>query len=247
MLTRASKLIFFIWRYFEYLKDWLRFASLQRASGDTRFRLSMRDRMPSLWEKSAQTSFDAHYVFHNAWAIRSVLKIRPNTHVDISSTLYFCTSLSASIPVKFFDYRPAPLNLSQLSSDRCDLMHLPFADGSIDSLSCMHTIEHVGLGRYGDKIDPEGDLRAFSELKRVVAPGGNLLIVLPAGAQRLCFNAHRIYAYDSVLAQFGGYDLIEAALVTDSGHFIPSASRIEFDAQQYGCGCFWFRKHNSEN
>jgi hypothetical protein len=247
MLARATKLLLYVFKYIDYLKDWFSFARLQRASGDARFTLSMRDRIPALWEKSEQTVFDAHYVYHNAWAIRSVLKILPSTHVDISSTLYFCTSLSASIPVKFFDYRPAPLNLSQLSSDRCDLMRLPFADGSIESLSCMHTIEHVGLGRYGDKIDPGGDLRAFSELKRVVAPGGNLLVVLPVGTQRLCFNAHRIYAYDSVLAQFDGYDLVEAALVTDSGAFLQSASRVEFDAQHYGCGCFWFRKHKSVN
>ena len=246
MLARILKLGLFASKYLDYLKDWATFSRLQRASGDTRFALSLRDRIPGLWDKSAQTKFDAHYIFHNAWAIRSVLRIRPSVHVDISSTLYFCTSLSASIPVKFFDYRPATMNLSQLSSDRCDLMSLPFTDNSIESLSCMHTVEHIGLGRYGDKIDPSGDLQAFSELKRVVARGGNLLIVLPVGVQRLCFNAHRIYAYNSVLAQFADFDLVEAALVTDNGEFLHSAGKVQFDAQQYGCGCFWFRKHKSE-
>ncbi|NDC42314.1 MAG: DUF268 domain-containing protein, partial [Chitinophagia bacterium] len=56
---------------------------------------------------------------------------------------------------------------------------LPFESDSIPSLSCMHTIEHVGLGRYGDQLDPQGDLKAIAELKRVVQPGGDLLFVTP--------------------------------------------------------------------
>ena len=43
----------------------------------------------------------------------------------------------------------------------------------------MHTLEHIGLGRYGDKVDPMGDIRAMNELARVTAPGGNLLIAVP--------------------------------------------------------------------
>jgi len=215
---------------------------LQTLGEHGRFPLLFTNRMPAIWEKSKQTQFDAHYIYHNAWAIRTVLKIRPVVHFDISSTLYFCSTLSASIPVRFFDYRPAPLTLSGLTGDRCDLMELPFPDGSVDSLSCMHTVEHVGLGRYGDRLDPEGDKRAFSELQRVVAPGGDLLIVVPVGAQRLCFNAHRIYSHESVLETFEGFALMEAALVTDDGQFMINPAPENFAAQQYGCGCYWFRK-----
>ncbi len=58
---------------------------------------------------------------------------------------------------------------------------------SIDRIdSCMHTIEHIGLGRYGDPLDAVGDQTALSELQRVVAPGGSLLIVVPVATA--CFN-----------------------------------------------------------
>lgn len=242
MFRIARKLLQFAPNYVSYVRDWLSFGRLQRAAGETRFPLKLSDRMPAIWEKTKQTQFDAHYVYHNAWAVRTVLKIRPAIHHDISSTLYFCSTLSASLPVKFFDYRPAALTLSDLTAERCDLMQLPFADDSIACLSCMHTVEHVGLGRYGDHLDPGGDLRAFSELQRVVAPGGDLLIVVPVGRQKLCFNAHRIYSYDSLMKIFHGFNSLDVALVTDDGRFLDTPTRDDFDAQAYGCGCFWFRK-----
>lgn len=238
----AQKLLRYAQNYLGYIRDWRNFARLQLVIGDTRFPLMLANRMPAIWEKSKETQFDAHYVYHNAWAVRTVLKIRPAVHFDISSTLYFCSTLSASLPVRFFDYRPAPLTLSNLSSDRCDLMDLPFADNSVASLSCMHTVEHVGLGRYGDRIDPGGDQRAFTELQRVIAPGGDLLVVVPVGKQRLCFNAHRIYSHATILQTFAGFELMDAALVTDDGQFLAAPNHDQFDAQLYGCGCYWFRK-----
>jgi SAM-dependent methyltransferase len=116
----------------------------------------------------------------------------PAKHIDISGTLPFFFILSAFMPVEFYDFRTAPLHLSQLKCGSTDLTALHFSTGSVQSLSCMHTVEHVGLGRYGDPIDPDGDLKAIRELKRVLAPGGNLLFVVPVGKPSVVFNAHRI-------------------------------------------------------
>ena len=120
---------------------------------------------------------------------------KPEFHIDISSTLYFCSIVSAFIPIKFYDYRPVKLNLEKLYTGSADLLSLPFEEGSVNSLSCMHVVEHIGLGRYGDPLDPDGDLKAISELIRVLAPDGNLLLVVPVGKKsRIMFNAHRIYS-----------------------------------------------------
>ena len=79
-----------------------------------------------------------------------------------------------------------------MSSGYADLANLPFEINSVQSLSCMHTVEHVGLGRYGDPIDPDGDLKAIKEIKRVLAVNGNLLFVVPIGKPKIVYNAHRI-------------------------------------------------------
>jgi SAM-dependent methyltransferase len=210
-----------------------------------RFSLEENDLFPCLDDATANTGFDRHYVYHVAWAVRVVKKINPAFHTDISSSLHFCTTLSAFIPVKFYDFRPAKLDLDNLTSEAGDLTKLFFPDNSVDSLSCLHTVEHVGLGRYGDPLDYDGDLKAIAELKRVVKPGGSLLFVTPVGKPRLQFNAHRIYGYDQVLEYFDGFELKEFSLVPDhekDGGLVVNATKEMSDRQRYGCGCFWFVK-----
>jgi SAM-dependent methyltransferase len=112
----------------------------------------------------------------------------------------------------------------------------------------MHVIEHIGLGRYGDPLDPAGDEKAITELKRVVAPGGSLFFVVPLGAQpRIEFNAHRVYSLDLIKNYFSqGWDMKEF-------YFIPEKSGVPMlnppdkvlATESYGCGCFWFIKKSA--
>src|SRR6266702_1814347 len=187
--------------YKKFLFDYLEFGRLA-ATKEKRFTLNFKDRWPCLHENTKSTPFDRHYVFHTAWAARLLAENLPESHVDISSSLQFSTIVSAFVPVKFYDFRPTELNLSGLTSQSADLLALPFADESILSLSCMHVVEHVGLGRYGDRVDPDGDMKAISELKRVLAVGGVLLFVVPVGKPVIMFNAHRVYSYDQIVSYF---------------------------------------------
>lgn len=202
---------------------------------------------PCLHDDTGATGFDRHYTFHTAWAARVVAQIKPGVHYDISSAIYFSTILSAFIPVRFYDYRPVTLRLSNLRSETADLLSLPFASDSISSLSCMHVVEHVGLGRYGDSLDPEGDRKAIRELQRVVSPGGHLLFVVPIGATPiLMFNAHRIYSTPMILDYFQeAFHLKDFTLIPEDpadGDLAPSPSQDLLNKQFYGCGCFWFIK-----
>lgn len=223
------------------------FRELSIAAG-TRFPVAWEDRYPCLNDNTPGTGFDRHYIYHCAWAARALADIRPAIHTDISSSLYFCTIVSAFVPVRFYDYRPAAVALSNLSSGTSDLLALPFANATIESLSCMHVIEHVGLGRYGDPLDPEGDLKAMAELKRVLAPGGSLLFVVPLGRPRIMFNAHRIYSYAQIMEYFGELELKQFALIPDDpqeGGLVFDASEALTDRQTYGCGCFWLKRETA--
>ena len=64
--------------------------------------------------------------------------------------------------------------------------------------------EHIGLGRYGDPLDPLGTRKAAAELQRVLAPGGQLLFSLPVGRPRVEFNAHRVHDPHEVASWFDG-------------------------------------------
>lgn len=196
-------------------------------------------------EASSETYFDTHYVYHPAWALRVIKSYNPMLHVDISSTLHFCTALSAFIPTAFYDFRPAFLNLSNLKSASADLCNLHFESNSIHSLSCMHTVEHIGLGRYGDPIDLNGDSKAINELQRVLSEGGNLLFVTPLGKPKIQYNTHRIYSYEKIISMFHQLELIEFSLIPDNAlkeGIIINAPVEMVKEQNFSCGCFWFRK-----
>lgn len=223
------------------------YKNFTRLDVSKRFDTKWEDRFPCLKDNTKTTVFDAHYVYHPAWAARIVKEINPPVHVDISSTLHFCTILSAFIPVDFYDYRPAILTLPHLQSKHADLTNLSFASNSIHSLSCMHTVEHIGLGRYGDPIDPDGDIKAINELKRVCAIDGNIIFVTPVGKPKIMFNAHRIYSPEMIINYFEGFTLKEFSLVTDDRSFTKNAPLQLGAEQKYGCGCFWFEKNRDDN
>lgn len=225
-------------RFFQYIGQ---FGKVKKATGN-RFPVKWKDAYPCLQDALTFTPFDQHYIYHPAWAARKLAQIKPSEHVDISSILSFSSIVSAFVPVKFYDYRPAQLSLNNYASDFADLLQLPFPDSSIESLSCMHTVEHIGLGRYGDPLDAGGDLKAIAELKRVLKPGGHLLFVTPVGKPVVQFNAHRVYSYEQICGYFSPFVLKEFSLVPDGGGLIERADPGLVAGQQYGCGCFWFVK-----
>jgi SAM-dependent methyltransferase len=231
-----------------FLDEYQSLTNLQNST-TARFSLSKVDFFPCLSDKTTFTGFDRHYVYHPAWAARMVKNANPTKHIDISSTLHFSSILSAFISTEFYDYRPANLILSNLKSLSADLLNLPFQTNSVESISCMHTVEHVGLGRYGDSLDYDGDLKAISELKRVTAVGGMLLFVVPLGNEpKIYFNAHRVYTKNQILSYFGGFSLKEFALIPEDerdGGLIPNPGDDLLAKQVYGCGCFCFMKNEN--
>lgn len=223
---------------FRYVGEFQKFKRLS----DGRFSVAVADLYPCLNDRVQFTPFDQHYLYHPAWAIRKVVSYTPPYHVDVSSKLYFGTMLSAVVPVRFYDYRPAKINLSNYTAAFADLNALPFESNTVPSLSCMHTIEHIGLGRYGDQLDAKGDLAAIAELKRVLMPGGSVLFVTPVGRPRIEFNAHRVYSFEQIVEYFSPLQLVEFSMVPDEGGFNENADPSMVASQRYACGCFWFKK-----
>lgn len=193
--------------------------------------------------------FDAHYLYHPAWAARCLKEINPTKHIDISSITHFCTIASGFVPIDFYEYRPPKIfNLTNFNPCSCDIKKLPFDDNSVESISCMHAMEHIGLGRYGDEIDPDGDIKGINELKRVTKTNGHILFVVPVtGNPRVEYNAHRIYSYDMIIEYFKGCKLMNYSLIPDNAlednvGIINNATKELTDKQIHGCGCFWFQK-----
>ena len=66
-------------------------------------------------------------------------------------------------------------------------------DEKYDICISISSIEHDGLGRYGDPLDPNGDIRAMQEAKQYVKEGGLMFLSVPVGSDTVFFNVHRVY------------------------------------------------------
>lgn len=219
-----------------YLMDW---AVLSRSC---RQRVRLIDSYPCLGDATHQTPFDAHYFYQGAWLSRKLAQRQPATHVDIGSDVQVIGVISAFIDTVFVDYRPLNSLLTGLECRQGNLAGLNIGAETVDSLSCLHVIEHIGLGRYGDPIEPEGPAKAAAELARVLAPGGSLFLSVPVGRDRVCFNAHRVFAPDSVMRMFSSLKLQDSAFVDDRGMFHEHAEPDAMAGCEYGCGMFHFVK-----
>ena len=212
----------------------------RRAPGAESLRVS--DSIPALHDRGAGHEIDAHYFYVNAWAMRRIIALGPQRHTDIASQTVLASLLSALLPVTYLDYRPLAARLDGLTCGTGNLLALDLASDSVESMSCLHVIEHIGLGRYGDPIDPAGSSRAANELARVLAPGGSLFLAVPIGRERVCFNAHRVHRAATIRQYLANLELVEFSGVHDDGRFVQHVGLDEFDGSDYGCGMFWFRK-----
>jgi hypothetical protein len=67
------------------------------------------------------------------------------------------------------------------------------SDVQYDAIFTYSSIEHSGLGRYGDPLNPNGDIETMEHIYRTLKPGGYCFLGMPIGKDELSWNAHRVY------------------------------------------------------
>ncbi|HEY2324823.1 MAG TPA: DUF268 domain-containing protein [Thermoanaerobaculia bacterium] len=133
--------------------------------------------------------------FECAFAAKQLLRERPAKVMDIGSYRQFIIGLLARGEVITLDVRKRTPDCPTETVLTGDAKTIPLPDDSLDAIVSLCAIEHFGLGRYGDEFDPEGDLKAFREMRRVIKPGGTLIFTttMTGGRPTIWFNAHRVY------------------------------------------------------
>ncbi len=176
--------------------------------------------LPMLEERSTSSGSLGAYFHQDLLIANWIYHDRPHRHVDVGSRIDgFVGHLAVFREVEVLDIRPQPREIPNILFRQLDLMATLPAEWirCTDSLSCLHTIEHFGLGRYGDSIDPAGHLIGLDQLKRMVAPGGLFYLSTPIGPQRVEFNAHRIFAAETVVGWFReGWEIERFAYLDDA-------------------------------
>jgi hypothetical protein len=236
-IVDPSKVIRGPLRYADYLKDWKKYSKMEGAE-----HIKVLNSYPCIHDKTKTTGFDSHYFYQDIWAFTRIYESKVVHHVDVGSRVDFIGFLTAITNVTFIDIRPLEANLDRLESKEGNILSMPYEDNSVQSLSCLHVAEHIGLGRYGDALDPFGTKKAAKELSRVLAVNGNLYFSVPVGKPRLCFNAHRIHSPRQIISYFPDFNLVEISGIEDRGIFKRNIDIEVLEKANYACGLFWFKK-----
>ncbi len=203
---------------------------------DTKRNGLLENLYPCVYDATNDTPIEPTYFYQDAWAFEHIVRERPSWHVDIGSHHKFVALLSKVLPVTMVDIRPLSLPLATLNFREGSILELPYDDDSVPSVSSLCVVEHIGLGRYGDQLDPDGTEKAIAELKRIVAPGGNLYLSVPVDDEnRTYFNAHRAFSEFYLRSQFAPFEIVETRYVY--GNEFGEKARNGF-----GIACFWLKK-----
>jgi SAM-dependent methyltransferase len=192
-----------------WLRYWKSYYQFQRLAVNEK-NSSIKKFYPCLHEDTEETYIEPVYFYQDAWAFEKIFAQQPSQHIDVGSHHKFVALLSKVLPITMVDIRPLALPLNSIHFQQGSILDLPFDDASIESLSSLCVVEHIGLGRYGDKIDPCGSEKALTELKRVIAANGHLYLSIPIDDQNtIFFNAHRAFSEEYLMLLFKPFKLIE--------------------------------------
>jgi hypothetical protein len=167
-----------------------------------------------------------HYFHQDLYVAQKIFQRAPSKHVDFGSRIDgFVAHVASFREVEVFDIRPLPQGVPSIVYHRCDILNIPAEfHGYCDSLSCLHVLEHIGLGRYGDPIDIHGHATALSNLSMMLKPGGTLYLSAPFGPERIEYNAHRIFDLGTIR------DLIEQSFVVIDFAIVDDAEELHTNA-----------------
>lgn len=205
---------------------------------------------PILTDFDAQAGDAAGHYFHQDLLVASLIsQSQPKRHIDIGSRIDgFVAHVASFREIEVVDIRELNLTAHQnIKFLRADLMNKNEIPNEVtDSLSCLHAIEHFGLGRYGDEIDPLGHHRGFENIVRMLTTGGRLYISFPIGIQNAVhFNAHRVF-HPLDIFNWPSADLLileRFDCVDDAGNLHLNFKLNEYIPQlNYGCGIYTLRR-----
>lgn len=193
---------------------------------------------PCLFDNTTYTPVDPVYFYQDTWFAKNIFQLKPTHHYDVGSSVKTMAIISQFVPVTMIDIRPIEVKLPNFYFIKGSILELPFEDNSIESLSSLCVVEHVGLGRYGDELDPFGSEKAIKELKRVLKINGILFLSVPVDSEnKVYFNAHRAFTRDYLLELFDGFTIEEEKYIYGfeiQDYYDPSKG--------FGTGLFRLRK-----
>lgn len=233
--------------YFKDLKKMRRFL----IESSSEFKISKL--YPIFGEKYSHDAISWNYFFQDLYVAQLIFENKPIKHIDVGSRIDgFISNVATFREIEVYDIRVVREDIPNVKFIQADICSNEFEFCNYcDSISSLHVIEHLGLGRYGDKLDPNGYIIGLKNITRALKINGIFYLSVPIGEQRIEFNAHRVFSTKHIIHLLSPYyNIVSFSYVNDKSMFfrnIPLADKgFENDfGCYYGCGIFVLRKVNN--
>lgn len=251
VLIKAAKQLALIGinlRSLYYLKNYPKYINHKRKWKKKGGKITKKFVILGDYELSSGTN-KGHYFHQDLIVSQLIFKNNPKCHIDVGSRIDgFVAHVASYREIEVIDIRPTPpsihsnIKFTQYDMSKSNKLNLT------DSLSCLHTIEHFGLGRYGDEIDVNGHIKGINNLVNMVESKGRLYISFPIGIENeIHFNAHRVFHPRFILS----VPIIEKEMtllrfdyIDDKGDAHLNSSIDDAVGKTiYGCGIYTFQKN----
>ena len=118
------------------------------------------------------------------------------------------------------DIKPYILDNPSFKYFICDITKTIFPNEYFDVITAISTLEHIGLGAYGDPIYHKGDFLAVKEISRILKPEGYLFVTIPYSYE-YTVTWQRIYDWKSISKLFNNsFIIIKAEFFAPTARFL---------------------------
>lgn len=196
---------------------------------------------------------NSEYFVQDLFIAQQIYESNPPKHVDVGSRIDgFVSNVASFRQIEVFDVREMKNSIKNVTFKSAD-----FSDPNLaltnytESISCLHTLEHFGLGRYGDPVSNDAYINGFKNLANCLKKEGKLYLSVPIGRERVEFNANRVFDPSTIINLANLHQLsLESLYTIDSKanladvDFLIDDSIAKLSSENYNLGIFIFKKRN---
>ena len=201
--------------------------------------------------KISAGSTKSHYFIQDLYVSQLIFEDKPKNILDIGSRIDgFVAHVSTFREIDVLDIRPLKGKIKNINFKKIDFMkEVSNLEEKYECVTCLHAIEHFGLGRYGDSIDPDGHLKGIKNISKILAKNGICYLSFPLGKNRVEFNAQRVFSIKYIKPVLESLFTIESfSYISDDGSFFENINIEDGKENNFncfnGCSIFKLKKRN---
>ncbi|MBN3884873.1 MAG: DUF268 domain-containing protein [Nostoc sp.] len=182
-------------------------------------------------------------IFEKTFVLQSLARLYKSSNITVldvgaAESLLSYELASFNYSVTAIDIRPIALFHPNLKFVKTDICNPVLPPASFDCVIALSTLEHIGLGWYGDETGESYDIKAVQQISLLLKPEGSFILTVPYGKKALT-PVHRIYNQESLQKLIQDFKIVQISYGVRKDDFTWTITENELEASE--------KEHNPNN